>query len=64
MFKEPKNMYEVAINELYEAGDGSEPELDPLFFIMQRIYGGLSYEQQQKMSDDFYDIFTMLPASQ
>lgn len=63
MFKEPKNMYEVAVNELYETGDGSEPELGPLFFIMQRIYGGLSYEQQQKMSEDFSDMLSMLPAS-
>lgn len=61
MFKEPKNSYEVAVNELYEIRDGTEPEMGPLFYIMQRIYTGLSYEQQQQMSEDFYDMLSMLP---
>lgn len=64
MYKEPKNTYEMAMNEVYQNAEQyinnkTYAGLEPITANLETIYRKLSYEQQQEFADNFYQLFCL-----
>lgn len=64
MYNEPKNLYEIAMNEVYldaeqYINNRTYAGLEPIIANLDTIYQKLTYEQQQEFSDNFYRLFCL-----
>jgi len=64
MYNEPKNLYEIAMNEVYldaeqYINNRTYAGLEPIIANLDTIYQKLTYEQQQELSDNFYRLFCL-----
>lgn len=65
MYKNPKNVYEVEINKVYEiveefVSNGIFAGVDSAITNLETIYKTLTYEQQQKLFANFYQLFCLI----
>lgn len=63
-YKEPKNTYEVAMNEIYTAAapfidNHTYAGLDPIVSNLETIYKTIPYDLQMKLSDNFYQLLCL-----
>lgn len=64
MYKEPKNNYEIAMNEVYEQAEvyinkRTYAGLEPIAANLETIYSQLPYELQIKFAPNFYRLFCL-----
>ena len=60
-YKEPKNIYEIAMNEIYVAAQSfinnrTYAGLDPIVLNLETIYKKLPYDLQMELSEHFYQL--------
>lgn len=64
MYKEPKNRYEVVMNEIYEEAERyinsrTFAGLEPITANLEVIYKRLPYELQMELGNNFYHLFCL-----
>lgn len=64
MYKEPKNSYEIAMNEVYEEAEQyisnrTYAGLEPITANLETIYNKLSYDLQMELADNFYQLLCL-----
>lgn len=63
-YKEPKNTYEIAMNEIYTAAEQfinnrTYAGLDPIVSNLETIYKSIPYDLQMELSDYFYQLLCL-----
>lgn len=63
-YKEPKNTYEIAMNEIYAEAEPyinnrTYVGLDPIISNLETIYKSIPYDLQMELSDNFYQLLCL-----